>query len=166
MQLADSAIKLVHNGFLPSSMNLHGGGGRAASRAKLGLPADGPVVGAMMRLAPEKDPDLWLETAAVIASSRPDACFLLAGYGHGAIAEQLFQKATKLGFGHRLVMPGAVSDIAQIYSAMDVFLLSSKVRQSSERPDRSTGGWHLGRWSCSGGRRRGHAGRFDRITCP
>ena len=126
MQLADSAIRLVHNGFLPSSMNLDGGGGRAASRAKLGLPADGPVVGTLMRLAPEKDPDLWLETAAVIASSRPDVCFLLAGYGHGAIAEQLFQKATKLGFGHRLVMPGAVSDIAQIYSAMDVFLLSSR----------------------------------------
>ncbi len=79
-----------------------------------------------MRFAPEKDPDLWLETAAVIASSRPDACFVLAGYGHGAIAQELFRKATKLGLGQRLVMPGAVSDIAQLYSAMDVFLLTSR----------------------------------------
>src|SRR5689334_24752548 len=34
-------------------------------RRRLGLPSDTPVVGAIMRFAAEKDPILWLETAAM-----------------------------------------------------------------------------------------------------
>jgi glycosyltransferase involved in cell wall biosynthesis len=126
MRLAPGAIRLVHNGFLPSSVNVRKGGERAACRAGFGLPPNAPVIGALMRFAPEKDPDLWLETAAAIAAARPDALFLLAGYGHGAIADELFQKRLHLGLDGRLVMPGAMTDVGQFYSAVDVFLLASR----------------------------------------
>ena len=75
MQSAAGTIEVVHNGFLPSSINPGGPDRRAVSRAGLGLPESAPVVGGLMRFAPEKDPGLWLETAAVIASSRPDVFF-------------------------------------------------------------------------------------------
>ena len=126
MQSAGGTIKVVHNGFLPSSMNPGGPDRRTLSRADLGLPEGAPVVGGLMRFAPEKDPCLWIETAAAVASFRPDVFFLLAGYGHDDIAEQLYQKGMRLGLDSRLVMPGAVTDIGRIYAAMDVFLLTSK----------------------------------------
>jgi glycosyltransferase involved in cell wall biosynthesis len=77
-----------------------------------------------MRFAPEKDPDLWLETAAAIAAARPDVHFVLAGNGHGDIADQIFKKAGTLGL--RLIMPGAVTDVGEIYGALDVLLLTSR----------------------------------------
>lgn len=127
MQLASGTIKLVHNGFLPSSIKIRKRGERAACRTHFGLRPDGPVVGAVMRFAREKDPDLWLETAAAIASARPDVSFLLAGYGHGAVAGQLFQKGKNLGLGTRFVMPGMVIDVGQVYGALDILLLTSRL---------------------------------------
>ena len=126
IQLATGTIKIVHNGFLPSSTKIHGRSESAACRASLGLPANKPVVGALMRFAPEKDLDLWLETAAAVASERSDVYFLLAGYGHGAIADELLRKGAELGLGDRLVVPGVVTDVQQVYGALDVHLLTSR----------------------------------------
>jgi glycosyltransferase involved in cell wall biosynthesis len=124
--LAAETIKVVRNGFLPSSMNIRGRGDTAACRASFGLPANKPVVGVVTRFAPEKDPDLWLETAAAVAAVRPDVHFLLAGYGHGTIADELRRKGTKLGLNGRLVMPGVATDVGQVYRALDVHLLTSR----------------------------------------
>ena len=126
IQLATGTIKIVHNGFLPSSIKIRSRSESAACRASLGLPMNRPVVGALMRFAPEKDPDLWLETAAAVASVRSDVYFLLAGYGHGAIADQLLQKGAELGLSTRLVVPGVATDVGQVYSALDVHLLTSR----------------------------------------
>jgi glycosyltransferase involved in cell wall biosynthesis len=127
MQFASGTIKLVNNGFLPSSIKIRKPSERAACRTHFGLRPDGPVVGAIMRFAHEKDPDLWLETAAAIASARPDVSFLLAGYGHEAVADELFQKGRELGLATRLVMPGMVIDVGQVYGALDVLLLTSRL---------------------------------------
>jgi glycosyltransferase involved in cell wall biosynthesis len=126
MGLGRETIRLVHNGFSPSSMAIRPAAERAACRAAFELPGDAPVVGAVMRFAPEKDPDLWLETAALISTARPDVHFLLAGYGHDDIAGELHQKGAALGLGARLVMPGAAIDVGQVYGALDVLLLTSK----------------------------------------
>jgi glycosyltransferase involved in cell wall biosynthesis len=126
MGLASGTINVVHNGFLPSGINIRKRSDSAACRTSFGLPTDGPVVGAVMRFAPEKDTDLWLETAAAVSAARPDARFLLAGYGHGAIADQLLQKGAELGLSGRLVVPGASTDVGQVYGALDVHLLTSR----------------------------------------
>jgi glycosyltransferase involved in cell wall biosynthesis len=126
LQCAPNAIKMVHNGFAPSSMKIGTADDRISYRAHLGLPADAPVVGGLMRFAPEKDPGLWIESAAAIASKRPDVWFVLGGYGHGKIADELYQAGIKLGLGRRLVMPGAVKDIGRFYGALDAFFLTSR----------------------------------------
>jgi glycosyltransferase involved in cell wall biosynthesis len=78
----------------------------------------------------EKDPDLWLETEAAIAAARPDVSFLLAGSGHETIADQLVQKGAALGLDTRLVLPGMVIDVGQVYGALDVLLLASRLENT------------------------------------
>jgi glycosyltransferase involved in cell wall biosynthesis len=124
--LPNETIKLVYNGFLPSSMHIRKPHERGACRVQLGLPSSARVVGAVMRFAPEKDTDLWLETAAAIAAALPDVHFVLAGYGHDNIAEQIRRKGARLGLAHRLVMPGTVADVGLIYGALNVLLLASR----------------------------------------
>jgi glycosyltransferase involved in cell wall biosynthesis len=127
LQLPSGTVKVVRNGFLQSSVKVRARSEAAACREHFGLPSHTLVVGAVMRFAPEKDPILWLETAAAVAAVRPDVHFLLAGYGHGAVAEQLCRKGTELGLGRRLVMPGVVTDVGQVYGALDVCLLTSRL---------------------------------------
>jgi hypothetical protein len=126
MGLAPKTVNLIYNGFAPSSMTGGESGGRNAYRARLGLPAGAAAIGGLMRFAPEKDPGLWLEAAAAIAAARPDAWFVLGGYGHGAIADELYRRGQDLGIGPRLVMPGVITQLAPFYGALDAFLLTSR----------------------------------------
>jgi glycosyltransferase involved in cell wall biosynthesis len=126
MGLPTGAIDLVHNGFVETGIHIRSRSQISDCRAALGLPNDGLVVGAVMRFAREKDPDLWLETAAAIACVRPDVYFVLAGYGHDDVAEQLAKKGAQLGLGNRLFMPGAMVDVGQVYGAIDTLLLTSR----------------------------------------
>src|SRR5262249_56465965 len=95
----------------------------ASLRMQLGLPQHAPVVGTVMRFVEDKDPDLWLAVAAEIAKARPEVHFLLAGYGK--LQDQMTHRIDVLGLRNRVVLPGAVTDLAPMYAAMDVFLLTS-----------------------------------------
>ncbi|HEX8076815.1 MAG TPA: glycosyltransferase [Chthoniobacterales bacterium] len=118
-------IHVLRNGFMPRGIRIRSGRTRRrACRARLGLPLQQPVVGAVMRFAPEKDPDLWIETAAAIAAIRPNVHFILAGYGH-SVAE-LETKIAQLGLARKFVLSGIGIDVGLIYGAMDVFLSTSR----------------------------------------
>jgi glycosyltransferase involved in cell wall biosynthesis len=119
-------VRQVYNGFMPSSISLRTGPAAAKCRARLGISDHSVAIGGIMRFSPEKDPHLWLETAAVIAAKRADVSFLLAGYGHGNIAQELWNRGSELGLADRLIMPGPSMDVGAIYSAIDVFLLTSR----------------------------------------
>jgi glycosyltransferase involved in cell wall biosynthesis len=82
------------------------------------------VVGAVMRFAAEKDPNLWLETAAAIAAVRPNVRFVLAGYGD--LAEQLEHRIQALGLAEKFILRGATKDVGLVYGALDVFLMTSR----------------------------------------
>jgi glycosyltransferase involved in cell wall biosynthesis len=124
--LRSGKIKLVRNGFMPGSLNIRPRDQATTWRAQLGLPIEAPVVGAVTRFAPEKDVDLWLETAAVIRKSRPEIRFVLAGYGHDDSAAQIRDKAARLGLASCFIMPGMVTDPGLVYAALDVMLLTSR----------------------------------------
>jgi glycosyltransferase involved in cell wall biosynthesis len=126
LPLRSGIVRLVYSGFLSSSMHIRESTERADCRTRLRLPQDAPVVAAMMRFAEEKDPELWLDTAAAIAGTRPDVHFIIAGYGHGRAAEKIASRAAELGLGGRVVMPGATKDIGEVYAASDVLLLTSR----------------------------------------
>jgi glycosyltransferase involved in cell wall biosynthesis len=124
LKVPSDTINVVYNGYLPSCFHIRQRSETKACRRHLGVFSDAPLVGAVMRFAPEKDPILWLETAAVIAAARPDARFVLAGYGE--LAGHVRQRIQSLGLNERFILPGATKDVGLIYAALDVFLLTSR----------------------------------------
>ena len=119
LEVSRGTVKLLRNGFLPSSVQIRRGEEIVECRRQFGLPPNVSVVGALMRFADEKDPDLWLETASAIAAARPDVCFVLAGYG--VLANRIACKAEEFGLGERLILLGPTRDVGAVYAAMDVF---------------------------------------------
>jgi glycosyltransferase involved in cell wall biosynthesis len=117
-------IKLVYNGFLPEGIHIRNGSEAEMCRRHLGVSKDVQVVGAVMRFAAEKDPYLWLETAAAIAAARPSVLFVLAGYGD--LAEQVEHRIQALGLAERFILRGATKDVGLIYGALDVFLMTQR----------------------------------------
>jgi len=119
-------IKVIRNGFAPETVAIPQDKVLGEFRRGLGIPEDAFVVGTITRFAPEKDPDLWLRTAAAIAEARADVHFILNGYGHGDIAEQLCETGERLGLSGRLHMPAILKDVGRVYAAIDIFLLTSR----------------------------------------
>jgi glycosyltransferase involved in cell wall biosynthesis len=122
--LKPQSIGVLHNGFLPETARRPSPDDTARYRESLGLSA-GLVVGTVMRFVPEKDPDLWLDTAAEIAKVRPDVRFLIAGFG--ALERSIKARIDTLGLTDRVALVGPVTDSGLAYSAMDVVLLSSAI---------------------------------------
>lgn len=95
---------------------------RAKVRAELGLEIGEFVVGTAARLAPEKDQAMLL--AAVTPLLRDGgARFVLAG--DGPERQRLEALASDLGVADRVLFLGMVTDIARVFTAFDVFALSS-----------------------------------------
>ena len=124
LEIPPGTVKLLRNGFLPESMRIRKGHEVKACRQQIGIPPGAPTVGTIMRFAHEKDPDLWLETASIIAAARPDVYFVLAGYG--ALSDRIAHRVNELGLSQRVILPGATVDIGAIYAGMDVFLMTSQ----------------------------------------
>ena len=123
--LQPETIAVLHNGFVPDTTRTPSLEDTARYRTSLGLSAGRPVVGTVMRFVAEKDPDLWLDTAAEIARSRPDVRFLIAGFG--ALEQNIITRIEALDLCGRVVLAGPVTDAGLVYSAMDVVLLSSAI---------------------------------------
>ncbi|MFD8597304.1 glycosyltransferase [Kitasatospora sp. NPDC059646] len=92
-----------------------GPAGKAAARAALGLPADGPLIAWIGALSPEKRPDVALAAHALLPG---DVRLALAG--EGPLREQLAERA-----GPRLHLLGPLADPAPLYRAADLLLLTS-----------------------------------------
>lgn len=112
-------VEVIANGvdetaFHPASPEEH-----SAARRHLRLPAETFVVGAMGRLAPEKNFALLAEMAV----RHPDIVFVVAGTGPEA--ERLGGLVDRLGVRERMRFLGAVSDRPGFYHALDAFLLPS-----------------------------------------
>jgi glycosyltransferase involved in cell wall biosynthesis len=127
----DPEIEVVRIGFDPASVLIPEDRSIGEFRRGLGIPDGAPVVGGVMRFAPEKDPALWLRAAGVIAAARLDAHFILNGYGHDDIAVELHRMGEILGLRGRLHMPGLVRDVGRVYGAISVFLLTSRTEATA-----------------------------------
>jgi len=102
---------------------LRGPAERPASRAALGLPPGGQLVGIVGRLAAIKDHGTFLEMAAKLASARTDVSFVVAG--DGSLREALEAKAKSL-LGNRIRFLGWATDLPVLYGALDVVVLTSR----------------------------------------
>jgi glycosyltransferase involved in cell wall biosynthesis len=114
----------LRNGIDPLAFTPPSSGTRERLRAELGIPETAPVVGSVFRLYDEKQPLLWVETAALVAATRPDCHFVIVGTGplRGAV----LNRAREGGFAKRLHCLGASTETAKCLSLFDVFLLTSR----------------------------------------
>ena len=125
LKLPKDRIVILHNGFEPESITPTTEAESAAYRTTLNIPADASVVGSIFRLVPQKDPLLWVDTAALVAKARPDIHFLLIGGGY--MLEPIRQLAEKAGIAERLHTPGTTTNPALPLSLFDLFLLTSRL---------------------------------------
>jgi glycosyltransferase involved in cell wall biosynthesis len=87
---------------------------------------DGPVIGTVTALRPEKALDRLLHAFRIVSASVP-ARLVIAGDGPERAG--LVQLASHLGLADRVHFTGHLSDPAPLYAAFDIFALSSDTEQ-------------------------------------
>ena len=95
---------------------------RARTRQELDV-TDRLVVGHVGAFLPAKNHEFLLRAFAELASRRPDAVLLLVGEGPGTQAARALSAAN--GLEQQVVFLGRRTDIRELLSAMDVFVLPS-----------------------------------------
>ena len=101
---------------------LHPEGGRRI-RTELGIAENIPIVGIVGRLSPQKDYPTFLKAAAEVLRAVPEAVFLIAG--DGSLRHELEKLAAGLTIESRVRFLGYRTDILDVVSTFDVFVLSS-----------------------------------------
>jgi glycosyltransferase involved in cell wall biosynthesis len=97
---------------------------RQSARVELGIARGTVVVTTVGRLTAIKQHSLFLEAAALVAHADPNALFLIVG--DGELRDALETQARTLGIADRVRFLGWRRDLAVIYAATDVFLLTSR----------------------------------------
>ena len=93
---------------------------RGTLRARLGLSADVPLVGAVGRLVPIKDNETLLAAVQALAGVH------VALVGDGELRGSLESRARELGMADRVHVTGWWDDLAGAYSDLDVVALTSR----------------------------------------
>jgi teichuronic acid biosynthesis glycosyltransferase TuaC len=116
-------VQVVANGadttvFLPRAT--------AEARARLGLPAEGPIVTFVGKLVPRKGVDTLIEALGLLGR-RPAGAPLLVAAGIGEMRDGLERRAQELGVGDRVRFVGKIAhdDVGWWMSAGDLFVLPS-----------------------------------------
>jgi sugar transferase (PEP-CTERM/EpsH1 system associated) len=118
--VARERIRVIRNGV---HLDRFGRVSRADARARLGLPADAFIVGAVGRLVPVKDHATWLDALAHLKARGVPALGVAVGDGPERPAIEARIQALGLGTGVRLL--GHRTDVEVAMAAYDVFSLFS-----------------------------------------
>jgi glycosyltransferase involved in cell wall biosynthesis len=114
-------IQLIHNGV--DLQRYDHQGPCCTLREEYGLPAEGPIVGVVARLEPEKGHPTLLEAWPLVLAAVPDATLLVVG--EGSRREALEAMSHELGIAGRVVFTGRRDDVPAVTAALDVAVLPS-----------------------------------------
>jgi glycosyltransferase involved in cell wall biosynthesis len=98
---------------------------RQSVRDELGIPADAPVIGSIIRFGEEKRPALMLDIAEAVHRTHPNARFVV--FGAGPLLEQCRARVSAAGLTDVIKLPGLTSNAFVALAAMDVFVLTSRM---------------------------------------
>ncbi len=119
----ESKIDVIENGVDTSRFRPPQPGERARVASELGVPVQGPTIGILAMLRPEKDHATALRAMKLVLDEIPDARLLVIG--DGPLRQPLEQLAGELGVAGNVVFAGSRSDAASVLASVDVALLSS-----------------------------------------
>lgn len=94
-----------------------------AFRQAWNIPQDVPLVGIVGRLVPIKNHALFLEAARFILDAHPGARFVIVG--DGEVRDMLEAQTDAYGLRDAVIFTGWQQNLAQIYSDLDVSVISS-----------------------------------------
>lgn len=98
---------------------------RREARESLGLPQERPCIGFVGRLSHEKGPDVFVDALAGLGDD------LVGGLiGDGPERSSVEERATELGISERVLLLGARPRAAELLTAFDVIVLSSRSEAS------------------------------------
>jgi glycosyltransferase involved in cell wall biosynthesis len=108
---------------IPSAVDLDDvpAGAHPYGRKELGVPAGVPLIGTVGRLSAQKAPLDFLQMAAVVVRSVPDARFAMIG--DGPMEEGVRAAADRLGI--EVILPGFREDALKIAASFDIFVMPS-----------------------------------------
>ena len=92
-------------------------------REEYGLPAEGPMVGVVARLEPEKGHPTLLEAWPLVLAEYPTATLFVIG--EGSRLEALKAQAAAMGIDGSVVFTGRRDDVPEVTKALDVAVLPS-----------------------------------------
>lgn len=111
-------ISLIPNAVVPASDTNPGASGALPDEWR-----EGPLIGAVARLQPEKGIANLLKAAARVSSSCPEARFLVVG--DGPLREELLCLADRLGLRERVRFLGHRADARALIGLLDVLVVPS-----------------------------------------
>lgn len=94
-----------------------------AFRRAWNIPDDALLIGIVGRMVPVKNHALFLEAAAQVRHSRPDARFALVG--DGELRAEIEAQVDALGLRDAVVFTGWQRELAQVYADLDALVISS-----------------------------------------
>jgi len=96
---------------------------RRKEKAKLGFSPGEVLIGSVGTLYWVKNPETFLEAAALVLNKRNDVSFLWVG--DGPLKEKLQARAKELGLEKKALYLGSRDDVPNVLAALDVFVLPS-----------------------------------------
>jgi glycosyltransferase involved in cell wall biosynthesis len=120
----DERIKVVLNGVDTSSF-ARDELGRRRVRSDWNVRDDEPLVGIVARFDPMKDHRNFFRAAAQVAVLLPSTRFVCVGTGTAQLCSVALAQAQSAGIADRIIWAGARADMARVYSALDLCVLSS-----------------------------------------
>ena len=97
---------------------------RAKARARWGVAPSDFLIGHLGAFTPEKGQDVALRAFQLLRESLPQARLLLAGEGPTLRDPGIIQRCEALG--NRVRLCGAIAELAEFFSALDLFVMPSK----------------------------------------
>lgn len=124
-RIPKSRLHVIGNGIDVTRYGNRRAEARARVRGELGIAETAPVAGCVAVLRPEKDLTTLVQAAEHVVQALPEAHFVIVGDGPERIA--LRREIVSRGLEEAVTLSGFRDDIADVLSAFDVAVLSSRI---------------------------------------
>jgi glycosyltransferase involved in cell wall biosynthesis len=118
-------FRVISNGIDVSTFCPDTEGGQAVRR-EWNISTDTPLIGLVARLDRKKDHSTFLTAAANLSTRNPSVRFVCVGEGSSERTEQLRNEARALGIAEKVIWAGGRTDMAAVFSALDLNSLTSR----------------------------------------